>query len=470
MGLDPGFRTGVKVAVVDATGKVVATDSDLSARRRSGRWEDVAGHAGRGSRASTGSTWSPSATAPPRGRPTSLAAELDRRRPPAAADQDRGLRGGRVGVLGVRVRVARNCPSWTSRCAGRVSIARRLQDPLAELVKIDPKSIGVGQYQHDLSELPAVAVAGRRRRGLRERRRRRREHRVRAAAVAGVRDQRRAWPRTSSPTGMPTARSAPAPALQDVPRLGAQGVRAVRRLPAHPAATIRWTPPPCTRRPTRWCAGSSRRRGEADGGRADRQHRGAARPAPAGLRQRHLRPADRHRHPARSWRNPAATRARRSPPRRSREGVEKIGDLQRRHGAGRGGHERGGLRRLRRRRRATRTDWCTSRRCRRRFVKDPRDGGQVRRHREGEGAGRRREPRKRISLTLRLDDEPGAGRAGQRPPATGQRPPATGQGQSRGQGQGRGRGQGRSTAEPTGAMAEALRRAGLDPGARRDGR
>lgn len=41
---------------------------------------------------------------------------------------------------------------WTFRCAGAVSIARRLQDPLAELVKIDPKSIGVGQYQHDVSQ------------------------------------------------------------------------------------------------------------------------------------------------------------------------------------------------------------------------------------------------------------------------------------------------------------------------------
>ena len=52
---------------------------------------------------------------------------------------------------------------------GAVSIARRLQDPLAELVKIDPKSIGVGQYQHDISQTALVAFARRGRRGLRQR-------------------------------------------------------------------------------------------------------------------------------------------------------------------------------------------------------------------------------------------------------------------------------------------------------------
>ena len=52
---------------------------------------------------------------------------------------------------------------------GAVSIARRLQDPLAELVKIDPKSIGVGQYQHDVAGDEAGPLAGRGGRGLRER-------------------------------------------------------------------------------------------------------------------------------------------------------------------------------------------------------------------------------------------------------------------------------------------------------------
>ena len=59
---------------------------------------------------------------------------------------------GRVGVLRVGVRLRRSCPDLDVSLRGAVSIARRLQDPLAELVKIDPKSIGVGQYQHDLAE------------------------------------------------------------------------------------------------------------------------------------------------------------------------------------------------------------------------------------------------------------------------------------------------------------------------------
>ena len=103
---------------------------------------------------------------------------------------------------------------------GAVSIARRLQDPLAELVKIDPKSIGVGQYQHDIAS-GAVAVARRGRRGLRQRGRRRRQHRLGAAADAGCRasaralaDEHRRAPRRAR------RRSARRTALKDVPRLG----------------------------------------------------------------------------------------------------------------------------------------------------------------------------------------------------------------------------------------------------------
>ena len=73
---------------------------------------------------------------------------------------------------------------------GAVSIARRLQDPLAELVKIDPKSIGVGQYQHDIDGGEALPLPRRRGGGLRQRRRRRRQHRLGAAAQPGVRHRR----------------------------------------------------------------------------------------------------------------------------------------------------------------------------------------------------------------------------------------------------------------------------------------
>ena len=76
---------------------------------------------------------------------------------------------------------------WTCRLRGAVSIARRLQDPLAELVRIEPKAIGVGQYQHDVSQVQLAREARRRGRGLRERGGRRREHRLGAAAVAHLR-------------------------------------------------------------------------------------------------------------------------------------------------------------------------------------------------------------------------------------------------------------------------------------------
>ena len=115
---------------------------------------------------------------------------------------------------------------------GAVSIARRLQDPLAELVKIDPKAIGVGQYQHDLGESQAGALARCRGRGLRQRGRRRRQHRLGAAAGAGVGHRRgpgakhRAAPRRQRPVQVAQGAEGGAAA-------GAEGVRAMRRLPAH---------------------------------------------------------------------------------------------------------------------------------------------------------------------------------------------------------------------------------------------
>ena len=125
-----------------------------------------------------------------------------------------------------------------------MSIARRLQDPLAELVKIDPKSIGVGQYQHDMSEpklsrsLDAVV-----------------EDCVNAVGVdvntasaplltrvSGHR--RRRWPRTSSRTATRTGRSAVADGAEGGAAARAEGVRAVRRAScASAAATTRWTRP-----------------------------------------------------------------------------------------------------------------------------------------------------------------------------------------------------------------------------------
>jgi protein Tex len=80
-----------------------------------------------------------------------LAGELLRRLPEHEDAQDHGQRSRRVGLFGLGTR-AREFPDLDVSYRGAVSIARRLQDPLAELVKIDPESIGVGQYQHDVSQ------------------------------------------------------------------------------------------------------------------------------------------------------------------------------------------------------------------------------------------------------------------------------------------------------------------------------
>ena len=82
-----------------------------------------------------------------------------------------------------QARRSRSFPSMTCSLRSAVSIARRLQDPLAELVKIDPKSVGVGQYQHDMPAEAARRDAHRRGRGLCQRRGRGREHRLGAAAA-----------------------------------------------------------------------------------------------------------------------------------------------------------------------------------------------------------------------------------------------------------------------------------------------
>ena len=93
---------------------------------------------------------------------------------------------------------AKEFPDLDVSLRGAVSIARRLQDPLAELVKIEPKAIGVGQYQHDVDQAGTRPLARRRGGGLRQLGRRRREHGLGAAAGARVGPQRRRSPPTSS--------------------------------------------------------------------------------------------------------------------------------------------------------------------------------------------------------------------------------------------------------------------------------
>ena len=163
MGLDPGFRTGVKVAVVDATGKVVATETIYPHELKRGA-------AGGPRPARPGAGWEASIAVLARlaaahqvelvaiGNGTAsretdrLAADLMRAHPELKLTKIMVSEAG-ASVYSASEYASRELPGMDVSLRGAVSIARRLQDPLAELVKIDPKSIGVGQYQHDLSEV-----------------------------------------------------------------------------------------------------------------------------------------------------------------------------------------------------------------------------------------------------------------------------------------------------------------------------
>jgi uncharacterized protein len=149
MGLDPGLRTGVKVAVVDATGKLVDT-ATVYPHAPKNDWDGALHTLGLlAARHGIALVAIGNGTA---SRETDrLARDLIKRHP------ELKLTGVVVSEAGASVYSAsefasRELPELDVSLRGAVSIARRLQDPLAELVKIDPKSIGVGQYQHDVGE------------------------------------------------------------------------------------------------------------------------------------------------------------------------------------------------------------------------------------------------------------------------------------------------------------------------------
>ena len=150
MGLDPGFRTGVKVAVVDATGKAVATDT-IYPHVPQNKWdESIHRLAVLASKHNVDLIAIGNGTA---SRETDkLAAELIKRHPEAKLTKVMVSEAG-ASVYSASAYASQELPGMDVSLRGAVSIARRLQDPLAELVKIDPRSIGVGQYQHDLSEM-----------------------------------------------------------------------------------------------------------------------------------------------------------------------------------------------------------------------------------------------------------------------------------------------------------------------------
>lgn len=149
MGLDPGLRTGVKVAIVDATGKVVDTTAIFPHQPRND-WEGslhTLAKLAEKHQVSLISIGNGTAS-----RETDkLAQDLIKMRPELKLTKIVVSEAG-ASVYSASEFASRELPDMDVSLRGAVSIARRLQDPLAELVKIDPKSIGVGQYQHDVGQ------------------------------------------------------------------------------------------------------------------------------------------------------------------------------------------------------------------------------------------------------------------------------------------------------------------------------
>ena len=158
LGLDPGLRTGVKVAVVDGTGKVVATDT-VYPHAPARKWDEALATLGRPGAAARRRTRgdrqrhgvSRDGQARCRTDQAALGAAPGRWCGGAVQPQKLVVSEAGASVYSASALAAAELPGMDVSLRGAVSIARRLQDPLAELVKIDPKSIGVGQYQHDVT-------------------------------------------------------------------------------------------------------------------------------------------------------------------------------------------------------------------------------------------------------------------------------------------------------------------------------
>ncbi len=151
MGLDPGLRTGVKVAVVDNTGKLLATDT-------------VYPHTGQADRAAASlyqliqrhqveliAIGNGTASRETERFAKEVIKQCGEHKPQTVVVSEAG-----ASVYSASELAAAEFPELDVSLRGAVSIARRLQDPLAELVKIEPKAIGVGQYQHDVNQSQLV--------------------------------------------------------------------------------------------------------------------------------------------------------------------------------------------------------------------------------------------------------------------------------------------------------------------------
>ena len=149
MGLDPGIRTGVKVAVVDGTGKVLETATVYPFQPRN----DVAGAIAeldrliQKHRVELIAIGNGTASRETDRLAADVIAALPAPKPIKVVVSEAG-----ASVYSASAKAAAEMPDLDVSLRGAVSIARRLQDPLAELVKFDPKAIGVGQYQHDVNQ------------------------------------------------------------------------------------------------------------------------------------------------------------------------------------------------------------------------------------------------------------------------------------------------------------------------------
>jgi uncharacterized protein len=203
MGLDPGLRTGVKVAVVDATGKLVATDTVYPHTGQAAKAAAIVAALCIKHNVELVAIGNGTASRETERFYLDLQKQFSDVRAQKVIVSEAG-----ASVYSASELAALEFPDLDVSLRGAVSIARRLQDPLAELVKIDPKSIGVGQYQHDVSQsqlakkLDSVV-----------------EDCVNAVGV--------------------DLNTASVPLLTRVAGL-----------------TTRWMPPPFTRKPTRWCSAS----------------------------------------------------------------------------------------------------------------------------------------------------------------------------------------------------------------------
>ncbi|MGH8179067.1 MAG: Tex family protein [Steroidobacter sp.] len=149
MGLDPGLRTGVKIAIVDRTGKVLETATIYPHVPRNDWDRSIAALAMLAKKHSVDLISIGNGTA---SRETDrLAGEVMKKHPELKLTKIVVSEAG-ASVYSASALAAKEFPDLDVSLRGAVSIARRLQDPLAELVKIDPKSIGVGQYQHDVNQ------------------------------------------------------------------------------------------------------------------------------------------------------------------------------------------------------------------------------------------------------------------------------------------------------------------------------